>query len=53
MTNLFADSRGARNVEQALMRDRESDYDWDRDGQPIAAIVEDLTGLPEDICEKF
>ncbi|WP_082877457.1 RES family NAD+ phosphorylase [Comamonas thiooxydans] len=37
--------------EQALMRDRESDYDWDRDGAPIAAIVEELTGLPEDICE--
>lgn len=39
--------------EQALMRDRESDYEWYRDGDEIVAIVEEITGLPNHICEAL
>ncbi|UXH76201.1 RES family NAD+ phosphorylase [Roseateles amylovorans] len=39
--------------EEALMRDRESSYEWQRDGESPASIVNYMTGLPEDVCAEL
>lgn len=37
-------------LQQTLMQDPDSNYQWDRDGESVDEIVELLTGLPENIC---
>ncbi|MCW2293176.1 hypothetical protein M2262_003226 [Pseudomonas sp. BIGb0408] len=34
--------------QQSLMRDRESDYDWDRDGEPVHDAIAGAARIPEE-----
>lgn len=36
--------------EQAMLRDKESSYEWTRDGESPGDIVQELTGLSEEVC---
>lgn len=34
--------------QQSLLRDSESDYDWDRDGEPVREAIEGAAQIPDD-----
>nr|WP_306470210.1 RES family NAD+ phosphorylase [Pseudomonas sp. efr-133-TYG-103a] len=43
-------SDGPDDYQNALLRDRESDYDWSREGEPILDVVTYMLGVEEEIA---
>jgi hypothetical protein len=37
--------------QQSLLSDRESDYDWERDGQPVLDAIEEAAAIPHEAAE--
>ncbi len=37
--------------QQSLLSDRESDYEWDRDGQPVLDAIEEAAAIPHEAAE--
>lgn len=39
------------DYESMLLRDRESDYDWDRHGEPVLYAIQEAASIPEDAAK--
>ena len=37
-------------LEYALLSDKESNYDWERHGEPVNALIQDIAGVDEDVA---
>lgn len=37
-------------LESALLSDNESDYDWERHGEPVNVLIQDIAGVNEDVA---
>ena len=37
--------------QQSLLSDRESDYDWERDGEPVLDTIEEAAAIPHEAAE--
>lgn len=38
-------------LEYALLRDKESNYDWERQGQPAKYLIQDIAGVAESVAD--
>lgn len=41
------------HFQQAMLADRESDYDWERDGEPVESAIMNAADIPEEVASDI